>query len=244
MSVDPPEGWYDDPDGSETVRWWDGREWTDHVQYLATATLEPPKDWAIPVGTASQDWSAWRRHRGANTLVTALWMISLLDYESHRHWRDPITYCLLAVPVVGFALSRLRRQTTDGSQSDYDRARELFRATRGMKRSERMRYLNAQGFYGSSVCAEHLRRQVRGMAYFALYLAWLLWFGVRGHQSIGYLTTMSTILGLFVLLGAWQFVRTRQRHIRALSERPPKFPGMRSAPSDVDESGHTSDPNG
>ncbi len=28
----PPEGWFDDPDDPRQVRWWDGREWTDHRQ--------------------------------------------------------------------------------------------------------------------------------------------------------------------------------------------------------------------
>ena len=26
----PDAGWYSDPDGSPTLRWWNGREWTDH----------------------------------------------------------------------------------------------------------------------------------------------------------------------------------------------------------------------
>lgn len=26
-----PAGWYDNPDGSPTLRWWDGSQWTDHV---------------------------------------------------------------------------------------------------------------------------------------------------------------------------------------------------------------------
>ena len=26
----PPAGWYDDPDGGEAKRWWDGSRWTEH----------------------------------------------------------------------------------------------------------------------------------------------------------------------------------------------------------------------
>ena len=31
----PPAGWYPDPGGAATQRWWDGSAWTDHVQALA-----------------------------------------------------------------------------------------------------------------------------------------------------------------------------------------------------------------
>ena len=35
-----PAGWYADPSGLPALRWWDGREWTSHVQPGAPAT--PP----------------------------------------------------------------------------------------------------------------------------------------------------------------------------------------------------------
>jgi len=31
----PPPGWYPDPGGAATQRWWDGSRWTEHVQALA-----------------------------------------------------------------------------------------------------------------------------------------------------------------------------------------------------------------
>lgn len=37
-----PEGWYDDPDDPDRVRWWDGQAWTNDIQPLATATFSPP----------------------------------------------------------------------------------------------------------------------------------------------------------------------------------------------------------
>ena len=27
-----PSGWYPDPAGSPMVRWWNGREWTEHLE--------------------------------------------------------------------------------------------------------------------------------------------------------------------------------------------------------------------
>jgi len=32
VSAGPPPGWYSDPSGSPTDRWWDGTKWTEHVQ--------------------------------------------------------------------------------------------------------------------------------------------------------------------------------------------------------------------
>lgn len=42
----PPMGWYEDPGDPGHVRWWDGQDWTDHVQASATASFTPPADLA------------------------------------------------------------------------------------------------------------------------------------------------------------------------------------------------------
>jgi len=38
----PPQGWYPDPQHSELVRWWDGRQWTDQTQPGPTISPAPP----------------------------------------------------------------------------------------------------------------------------------------------------------------------------------------------------------
>jgi hypothetical protein len=37
--VMPPPGWYQNPSDEQSVRWWDGTAWTDHV---AVRDLPPP----------------------------------------------------------------------------------------------------------------------------------------------------------------------------------------------------------
>jgi hypothetical protein len=37
-----PAGWYKDPAGSTAQRWWNGREWTDHLQQPAPVPVVPP----------------------------------------------------------------------------------------------------------------------------------------------------------------------------------------------------------
>jgi len=36
-----PAGWYADPSGLPATRWWDGKQWTDHLQPGAAAVLPP-----------------------------------------------------------------------------------------------------------------------------------------------------------------------------------------------------------
>jgi hypothetical protein len=37
----PPPGWHPDPDDPQLLRWWDGKEWTDHT---SIANLPPPPE--------------------------------------------------------------------------------------------------------------------------------------------------------------------------------------------------------
>jgi hypothetical protein len=51
-SQSPPAGWYPDPEGAE-LRWWDGRQWTDHRHAATANQASAPAD----ASTASQrDW--------------------------------------------------------------------------------------------------------------------------------------------------------------------------------------------
>ena len=54
-----PPGWYPDPHGGPTARWWDGIQWTGHLMPLQPA--EPPK---APEGT--------------NTNTVWIWLVALL----------------------------------------------------------------------------------------------------------------------------------------------------------------------
>jgi uncharacterized protein YxjI len=38
----PPPGWYPDPAGSGGTRWWNGMDWTDHVQHAAPPPAPAP----------------------------------------------------------------------------------------------------------------------------------------------------------------------------------------------------------
>ena len=44
-----PPGWYADPSGPGTARWWSGQDWTHHVQPLpAPAPVAPPSTLLMP----------------------------------------------------------------------------------------------------------------------------------------------------------------------------------------------------
>ena len=41
MAKLPPPGWYEVPQGTG-LRWWDGSQWTEHLEGQAAATTAPP----------------------------------------------------------------------------------------------------------------------------------------------------------------------------------------------------------
>jgi hypothetical protein len=45
MTEPTPAGWYSDPSGSGAVRWWDGMQWTEHVQYPQQALPGAATEW-------------------------------------------------------------------------------------------------------------------------------------------------------------------------------------------------------
>lgn len=45
MTMPTPAGWYPDPSGSGAVRWWDGAQWTEHVQAPAQVVPGAATEW-------------------------------------------------------------------------------------------------------------------------------------------------------------------------------------------------------
>jgi hypothetical protein len=50
-----PAGWYPDPHGGPTARWWDGTQWTDHHAPIQQA----PEDLKAPEGTKTNTVWIW-----------------------------------------------------------------------------------------------------------------------------------------------------------------------------------------
>ena len=49
MSEPVPPGWYDDRSGTQTLRWWDGSQWTEHTVPLPAAPAVVNPDTAVSV---------------------------------------------------------------------------------------------------------------------------------------------------------------------------------------------------
>ncbi|WP_446666055.1 phospholipid scramblase-related protein [Flexivirga sp. B27] len=43
MTSNPPAAWYNDPAGSNQLRWWDGQQWTEHYQPMPAPQQQPPQ---------------------------------------------------------------------------------------------------------------------------------------------------------------------------------------------------------
>jgi hypothetical protein len=52
-------GWYSDPSGGRQARWWDGEEWTSHVQALPMG--EPPEEAWVEESRLVPSGSSWAR---------------------------------------------------------------------------------------------------------------------------------------------------------------------------------------
>lgn len=46
MNAPPPPGWYPDQADQRYVRWWDGRQWTQHVQPARRPAQQHPQQYA------------------------------------------------------------------------------------------------------------------------------------------------------------------------------------------------------
>jgi hypothetical protein len=44
-AIDQPPGWYIDPDGLATMRWWDGEQWTDQLAPVAAPASVRRRSW-------------------------------------------------------------------------------------------------------------------------------------------------------------------------------------------------------
>jgi hypothetical protein len=71
----PPAGWYPDPSGEHGNRWWDGRQWTGHVQSDSRA------GWAVgssASGMPPDPWAADRSRSRRLVLIGAVLAIGLV----------------------------------------------------------------------------------------------------------------------------------------------------------------------
>ena len=59
----PPPGWYPDPAGSGGTRWWNGMDWTDHVQQAAPVPPPPPPPPPAPMPPSPPPPPPPSRHR-------------------------------------------------------------------------------------------------------------------------------------------------------------------------------------
>ncbi len=81
----PPPGWYDDPWGSPSKRWWDGQQWTGHLQAGGpTGTPVVPLDRQLESERSSARFARMAMLWGGpaqalSTFTTALWVRDFAD---------------------------------------------------------------------------------------------------------------------------------------------------------------------
>jgi DivIVA domain-containing protein len=64
-NADPTQGWYSDPWGVESLRWWDGHAWTGHT---APSGDDLPRSEEVPLGASTKAGDAIRAVRFRETL--------------------------------------------------------------------------------------------------------------------------------------------------------------------------------
>jgi hypothetical protein len=100
-------GWYEDPAGSSALRWWDGTQWTNHLQQTAppppapVATAEPEislSSYSPTTGYASQPRdSDWSNDQYTNRVPT-----------TNVHHNNSIAWFALVAGIVAIAAGYLR----------------------------------------------------------------------------------------------------------------------------------------
>jgi hypothetical protein len=113
----PAAGWYPDPAGTGSTRWWSGEAWTDHVQPAAAEPAAAPSG-VVPTARAEprsqSDWHAQpargvtvRRHGAGSVSLST----QVPSRESRRH--DPyrqrnwaaglaLVLAMLGIPALGW----------------------------------------------------------------------------------------------------------------------------------------------
>lgn len=103
----PPAGWHPDPENpSGSVRWWDGSQWTAHVQPVTP--MAAPTAWGN--GGAAGPWNAApqpsfaRRNQASLTALVVAAIYAGIDLTSH-------VFILGIVPVMMAVRATRRRET-------------------------------------------------------------------------------------------------------------------------------------
>ena len=153
---------------------------------------------------------AWR------WMMACLYTLSLLGVEDSRHWRDPVTYLLLALPLASLVIFEVRRwYSGDESELESLEGEELLRAAKGLGGSARTAFLDERGYYASPACGQAIGTMASTMAYFAFYFGSLVW--VDTHDRVRVVWGAVAMFGILAVLTAYKLVSVGVRRYRALS---------------------------
>ena len=108
MSENVPAGWYPDPQDPASIRWWDGAQWTSHVQ--------PRPDVGASGETIAADVAAHASSRSGKIAGSSIpwpivpWFLVLLAGIGLMFWKPARSYAvgalisLAAAPIVLFGV--------------------------------------------------------------------------------------------------------------------------------------------